>query len=45
MEAKSNSDLDLTERIKQEVKSKFIENKDNSDLDLKLPFSDPSMYN
>lgn len=45
MEAKSNSDLDLTERIKQEVKTNFIENKDNSDLGLKLPFSDPSMYN
>ena len=39
-ESKSNNDLDLTERIKYEVRNNLQQN--NSEL--KLPFSDPSIY-
>lgn len=41
----SNSEFDLTEQIKQEVEQTFKKNKNKSeDKDLKIPFSDPSLY-
>lgn len=44
IQSKSNSELDLTERLKQEINKEFKINKDNSSEGLKIPFSDPSIY-
>lgn len=44
VQSKSNSDMDLTERLKQEINKEFKINKDNSSSGLKIPFSDPSIY-
>ena len=44
VQSKSNSDMDLTEKLKQEINKEFKINKDNSSMGLKIPFSDPSIY-
>lgn len=44
VQSKSNSDMDLTEKLKQEINKEFKVNKDNSSSGLKIPFSDPSIY-
>lgn len=44
VQSKSNSDMDLTEKLKQEINKEFKINKDNSSSGLKIPFSDPSIY-
>ena len=44
VQSKSNSDMDLTEKLKQEINKGFKINKDNSSSGLKIPFSDPSIY-
>lgn len=44
VQSKSNSDMDLTEKLKQEINKEFRINKDNSSSGLKIPFSDPSIY-
>lgn len=44
VQPKSNSDMDLTEKLKQEINKEFKVNKDNSSSGLKIPFSDPSIY-
>lgn len=44
VQSKSNSDMDLTEKLKQEINKEFRVNKDNSSSGLKIPFSDPSIY-
>lgn len=44
VQSKSNSDMDLTEKLKQEINKEFKINKDNSSTGLKIPFSDPSIY-
>lgn len=44
VQSKSNNDMDLTEKLKQEINKEFKINKDNSSLGLKIPFSDPSIY-
>lgn len=44
VQSKSNSDMDLTEKLKQEINKEFKINKDNSSKGLKIPFSDPSIY-
>lgn len=40
----SKSNMDLTEKLKQEINKEFKINKDNSSMGLKIPFSDPSIY-
>ena len=42
--SKSNNDMDLTERIKQEIRQEFKTNRDSASSELKIPFSDPSIY-
>lgn len=44
LKSKSNSDLDLTEHLKQEISKSFKIDKDGSSSELKVPFSDPSIY-
>lgn len=44
VQSKSNSDMDLTEKLKQEINKEFKINKDNSSSGLKIPFSDLSIY-
>lgn len=44
VQSKSNSDMDLTEKLKQEINKEFKVNKNNSSSGLKIPFSDPSIY-
>lgn len=44
VQSKSNNDMDLTEKLKQEINKEFKINKDNSSSGLKIPFSDPSIY-
>ena len=44
VQSKSNSDMDLTEKLKQEINKEFKIYKDISSMGLKIPFSDPSIY-
>lgn len=44
VQSKSNNDMDLTERIKQEIRQEFKTNRDSASSELKIPFSDPSIY-
>lgn len=45
IKSNSNSEYDLTNQVKQEVNIILQENKSNAgDNDMKLPFSDPSLY-
>lgn len=44
LKSKSNSDLDLTEHLKQDINKTFAISTDTNKSDLKIPFSDPSLY-
>ena len=44
VQSKSNNDMDLTERLKSEIKDAFKIEKDDITSELKIPFSDPSIY-
>lgn len=41
---KSTSDLDLTEQLKRDIAQEFKINKDGTSSELRIPFSDPTMY-
>ena len=44
LKSRSNSDSDLTERLKYEINQSFKIDKDGSSSELRVPFSDPSVY-
>ena len=40
----SNSDMDLTDQVKQTIEKELKTNRDQDTSDIKLPFSDPTLY-